>query len=66
LNTRQARQKSEERKFLECVRANYKNFPIWGLAASPVAAHDNYLQDNDVIDIIACGMTGATINRCTP
>ena len=39
--------------------------PIWGLAASPVAAHTNYLQDDDVMDIIVCGMTGSTINRCT-
>jgi hypothetical protein len=37
--------------------------PIWGLAASPVAAHTNYLQDDDVMDIIVCGMTGSTINR---
>src|SRR5208282_5869962 len=39
--------------------------PIWRLAASPVAAHLNNLQDDDVMDIIACGMTGSTINRCT-
>ena len=39
--------------------------PIWRLAASPFAAHLNYLQDDDVMDIIACGMTGSTINRCT-
>lgn len=39
--------------------------PIWGLAASPVAAHTNYLQDDDVMDIIVCGMTGSAINRCT-
>jgi hypothetical protein len=39
--------------------------PIWGLAASPVAAHTNYLQDDDVIDIIVCGMTGTLINHCT-
>jgi hypothetical protein len=41
------------------------NLPIWGLAASPVSAHTNYLQDDDVMDIIVCGMTGSTINRCT-
>jgi len=41
------------------------NLPIWGLAASPVAAHTNYLQDDNVMDIIVCGMTGSTINRCT-
>jgi hypothetical protein len=39
--------------------------PIWGLAASPVAAHTNYLQDDGVMDIIVCGMTGSIINRCT-
>jgi hypothetical protein len=39
--------------------------PIWGVAASPFTAHTNYLLDDDVMDIIACGMTGATINRCT-
>ncbi|HKM74061.1 MAG TPA: hypothetical protein VJX94_29050, partial [Stellaceae bacterium] len=39
--------------------------PIWRLAASPVAAHLNYLQDDDVMDIIACGMTSSMINRCT-
>jgi hypothetical protein len=39
--------------------------PIIPIAASPVAAHENYLKDDDVMDIIACGMTGATINRCT-
>jgi hypothetical protein len=38
---------------------------IWGLAASPVAAHDHCLQDDDVMDIIVPGMSGATINRCT-
>ena len=38
--------------------------PIWGVAASPFSAHLNYLQDDDVADIISCGMTGATINRC--
>jgi len=40
--------------------------PIWGLAASPVTAHTNYLVDNDVMDIIACGMAGSTILRCAP
>jgi hypothetical protein len=40
------------------------HLPIWGLAASPVAAHTNYLRDDDVMDIIVCGMTGSTINRC--
>lgn len=39
--------------------------PIWGLAASPFSAHTNYLLDDDVMDIIACGMTGSRINRCT-
>jgi hypothetical protein len=39
--------------------------PIWGVAASPFSAHTNYLLDDDVMDIIACGVTGATINRCT-
>jgi len=41
------------------------HLPIWPLAASPVAAHTNYLQDDDVMDIIVCGMNGSTINRCT-
>jgi hypothetical protein len=38
--------------------------PILPLAASPVDAHENYLKDDDVMDIIVCGMTGATIKRC--
>jgi hypothetical protein len=41
------------------------SMPIWRLAASPIAAHANYLEDDDVMDIIVCGMTGLTINRCT-
>lgn len=39
-------------------------WPFLGLSAYPVAAHVNYLQDNAVMDIIACGMTGASINTC--
>jgi hypothetical protein len=42
----------------------FYHLPIWQLAASPVSAHTNYLQDDDVMDIIACGMTGPAINRC--
>jgi len=38
--------------------------PIIPIAASPIDAHENYLKDDDVMDIIACGMTGASINRC--
>lgn len=39
-------------------------WPFLGLTADPVAAHTNYLEDDDVMDIIACGMSGSTINRC--
>jgi len=38
--------------------------PILEVAARPDLAHVNYLVDDDVIDIIVCGMTGSTINRC--
>ncbi|HUA51916.1 MAG TPA: hypothetical protein VMB81_07115 [Candidatus Sulfotelmatobacter sp.] len=41
--------------------------PDWfGLFASPASAHNNYLTDTDVMDIIACGMSGNRILRCTP
>jgi hypothetical protein len=40
--------------------------PLIGLAASPIAAHLNYLKDPDVMDIIACGIRGSQIVRCAP
>jgi len=40
--------------------------PIAPIAALPDRAHLNYLKDDDVMDIIVCGMTGNTINRCAP
>ncbi len=36
----------------------------FGLFAWPPDAHLNYLTNSDVMDIIACGMTGNTINAC--
>jgi len=39
--------------------------PIWGLAANPFTVHTNYLQDDDVMDVVPCAMTGSAINRCT-
>ena len=36
----------------------------FGITAWPVSAHLNYLTDPDVSDIIGCGMTGNSINRC--
>ena len=39
--------------------------PIWQVAASPISAHTNYLSNDDVMDIVACGMTGPIINRCS-
>lgn len=38
--------------------------PILGVAANPVAAHLNYLADDDVMDIVACGIHGSQIRRC--
>ena len=38
--------------------------PILGLAANPGAAHLNYLQDDDVMELIACGVQGSQIKRC--
>ncbi|WP_158817170.1 hypothetical protein [Methylocapsa sp. S129] len=40
--------------------------PVLEVAASPSGAHLNYLQSDDTMDIIACGMTGSSINRCAP
>lgn len=36
------------------------------LLAWPPAAHLNYLTNNDVMDIITCGMNGNAIIRCNP
>jgi hypothetical protein len=44
----------------------FDHTPIFGVAALPDKAHTNYLVDDDVMDIVACGMTGATINHCSP
>lgn len=36
----------------------------FNLFASPWDAHDNYLTDQNVMNILACGMTGNTIDAC--
>ena len=38
--------------------------PILGLVANPVSAHLNYLSDDEVMNIVACGLHGSQIRPC--